>query len=350
MNPRFKIESRSSEAVYHCMSHTVSEVFLDDSAREILRKQLWQTADFCGVHILTYALMSNHLHVLVRVPLKTDDVPDAELLRRHSVLHPKPSRLLATRMKIVREQMKTNGPEAVKWRKQQLALMCDISPFMKLLKQRFSIWFNRTHDRRGTLWSERFKSVLVEGRDNVLSTMAAYIDLNPVRAGMAADPKDYRFCGYAEAVSGNKTAQTGITHIITGQTAGGAGGARGVKWNAAQEAYRMRLFGDGVKLRAGKASITPAQFEKVMEEKGTLPMTDVLRCRVRFFTDGAVLGSKIFVAEQLARYRRQTGQRKRIPLRELPPITDWGDLVTMRGVRKNAFAHASKNRPRESTS
>jgi len=331
MNPRFKIESRSSEAVYHCMSHTVSEVRLDDSAREVLRKQLWQVADFCGVRILTYALMSNHFHVLVRVPLKTDDVPDAELLRRHSVLHPKPSRLLAARMKVVREQLKTGGPEGVKWRKQQLALMCDVSPFMKLLKQRFSVWFNRTHERRGTLWSERFKSVLVEGRGNVLSTMAAYIDLNPVRAGMTADPKDYRFCGYAEAVRGNKIAQTGIANIVTGEA------GRNEKWGDMHEAYRMRLFGDGVKPRAGKASITPAQFAKVMEANGTLPMTDVLRCRVKYFTDGAVLGSKAFVAGQLARYRQQTGRRKRIAPQEMPPLTKWTDIVTMRGFRKNVF-------------
>jgi len=342
MSPRFKIESRHSAAVYHCMSHTVSEVRLDDRAREILRKQLWQIADYCGVHVFTYALMSNHFHVLVRVPLKTDDVPDAELLRRHDVLYPRPSRLLAARMKVIREQLKTNGPQAVKWRKQQLSLMCDISPFMKLLKQRFSVWFNRTQNRRGTLWSERFKSVLVEGRDNVLSTMAAYIDLNPVRAGMAADPKDYRFCGYAEALAGNKTAQTGIINIITARpvadsAGGGTGRGSGIKWSEAQQAYRMRLFGDGVKQRAGKASITPAHFAKVMKENGTLPLTDVLHCRVRYFTDGAVLGSKAFVAEQLARYRRQTGLRKQIALRKLPPLTDWGDMVTMRGVRKNAL-------------
>ena len=333
MNPRFKIESRHSAAVYHCMSHTVSEVRLDDAAKEILRKQLWQVADYCGVRILTYAIMSNHFHALVHVPLKTDDVPDAELLRRHNVLHPKPSRLLAARMKLVREQLKTNGPQAVAWRKQQLGLMCDISPFMKLFKQRFSIWFNRTHERRGTLWSERFKSVLVEGRGNVLSTMAAYIDLNPVRAGMTADPKDYRFCGYAEALNGNKTAQVGIATILTD-------GQPGAKWsgaNGVQEAYRMRLFGDGVKPRAGKASMTPAQFEKVMNEKGALPLTTVLRCRVRHFSDGAVLGGKAFVAAQLARYRRQTGLRKRTTVQNLPPVTDWGDMVAMRGARKNTF-------------
>jgi len=330
MSPRFKIESRHSAAVYHCMSHTVSEVRLDDCAKEVLRKQLWQIADFCGVHILTYALMSNHFHLLVRVPLKTT-VPDAELLRRFDVLHPKPSQIQAARMKLVREQLKSDGPDAVRWRKQQLGLMGDISPFMKLLKQRFSIWFNRTHERRGTLWSERFKSVLVEGRGNVLSTMAAYIDLNPVRAGMVADPKDYRFCGYAEALKGNKTAQTGIKNIITGQPDGSE------KWSDMQEAYRMRLYGDGAKQRIGKATITPAELAKVMEAKGTLPLASVLRCRVRYFTDGAVLGSKAFVAGQLARYKRQTGQRKRIAMRGLPPLTDWGDMVAMRGLRKNAF-------------
>ena len=316
------------------MSHTVTEVRLDDPANEVLRKQLWLVADFCGVHVLTYALMSNHFHVLVRVPLKTDDVPDAELLRRYDVLHPKPSRLQAARMKIVREQMKTNGPDAVKWRKQQLALMCDISPFMKLFKQRYSIWFNRTHNRRGALWSERFKSVLVEGRGNPLSTMAAYIDLNPVRAGMVVDPKDYRFCGYAEALRGNKAAQNGIINIVTTQADGGGWAG---KWNDIHAAYRMRLFGAGVKQRAGKASITPAQLAKVMEQKGTLPLPSVLLCRVRYFTDGAVLGSKAFVAGQLARYQRQTGRRKRIAPSALPSLTEWTDIVAMRGLRKNIF-------------
>ena len=114
------------------------------------------------------------------------------------------------------------------------------------------------------------------------------------------------------------------------------------KWsggNGVQETYRMRLFGDGVKQRPGKASITPRHFAKVMEQKGTLPLPDVLRCRVRYLTDGAVLGSKAFVSEHLARYRRQTGLRKRTPVQTLPPVTDWGDMVAMRGARKNTFSY-----------
>ena len=88
---RIKIAAEEGTAVYHCMTRTVNgERVIDDPAKEVLRGQLWLTAEFCGVEILTYAIMSNHFHVLVHVPQKTVP-PDAELLRRHRLLHPKPT-------------------------------------------------------------------------------------------------------------------------------------------------------------------------------------------------------------------------------------------------------------------
>ena len=74
--------------------------------------------------------------------------------------------------------------------------MHDLSQFMKTLLQRFTRWFNRTHERLGTLWEQRYKSVIVESGVTA-RTMAAYIDLNPVRAGMCSDPADYRSAGMA---------------------------------------------------------------------------------------------------------------------------------------------------------
>jgi hypothetical protein len=68
--------------------------------------------------------------------------------------------------------------------------MHNLSEFMKALLIRFTRWFNRTHERSGTLWEERFKSVIVES-GVAARTIAAYIDLNPVRAGMVADPAEY---------------------------------------------------------------------------------------------------------------------------------------------------------------
>ncbi|MFT7172231.1 MAG: hypothetical protein ACI9NQ_000440 [Paracoccaceae bacterium] len=91
---------------------------------------------------------------------------------------------------------------------------CDVSVFMKELKERFSRWFNKQNGRRGPLWMDRFKSVLVDGED-ALATMAAYIDLNPVRAGIVADPLDYAWSGYGEACAGSRRAKRGMSKALS---------------------------------------------------------------------------------------------------------------------------------------
>ena len=197
-------------AVYHCMTRVVGgQMLLKTREKEILRQMLWQLADFSGVEILTYCIMSNHFHVLVRIPA-CDAVSDDELMRRYRVLYPKPTKYQAASASVVEALLKSGSKEGVVLRDQLFARMGDVSEFMKGAKQRFSIWYNRHNKRYGTLWSERFKSVLVEAAGNPLQTMAAYIDLNPVRAGIVEDPKDYRFCGYAEAVAGNTRAGAGL--------------------------------------------------------------------------------------------------------------------------------------------
>ena len=324
--PRIKVDPETDEGVYHCMTRVVNkERLFDDPAREILRRQIWLLAEYCGVEVLTYAILRNHFHVLVKVPRQTV-VPDDELLRRYQLLYPKPTRYQTARLSVIQSQLATNGPEAVVWRRRQLSLMGDVSQYMKLVKQRFSIWFNQSHGRIGTLWCERFKSVLVEPQGDTLRIMAAYIDLNLVRAGMATDPKDGRFCGYAEAVAGGEPARRGLM-AVTGLT----------DWNEAQSAYRQGLFGAGTATREDKHAITYEDFQRVLREGGKLPLADVLRCRVRYFSDGAVLGSQSFVATHLARYRQRTGRRERTAPRLLPAFTDWGDLATLRGLRRNAL-------------
>ncbi len=98
------------------MSRTVNgERLFDRVAQEVLRKQFWQIADYCGLQIITYTILSNHFHVLVRVPRKVS-LSDAELLRRYAVLYPKPTRHQTARLAVIREQLATNGPEALAWR------------------------------------------------------------------------------------------------------------------------------------------------------------------------------------------------------------------------------------------
>ena len=326
---RIKVDAGEEEAVYHCMTRTVNgERLLDDVAKEVLRKQLWQVADYCGLEIITYTIMSNHFHVLVRVPRKSE-IADAELIRRFRVLYPKPTKYQMARFEVIQSQLNSNQPEAQVWRDQHLASMGDLSPFMKLVKQRFSVWFNRSHQRYGTLWAERFKSVLVEAKSGVMRTMAAYIDLNSVRAGLVNDPKDYRFCGYAEAVAGSKPAQRGMIQLIEG--------GRRHAWNWSQNAYRETLFGRGGASKELGGRIDDAAVQKVIEAKGQLPVHEVLRCRVRYFSDGAVLGGHAFVLKHLGTYQKLTGRRSRTAPRPLPRVADWGDLSTLRCLRQQAF-------------
>jgi putative transposase len=323
---RIKVAPEAGEAAYHCMTRTVNgERMFDDTAKEVLRKQLWLVADFCGVQIVTYAILANHFHVLVRVPKKVE-IADVELLRRHRLLYPRPTRYQTTRLNVIESQLTNNGPEAMEWRRRMMALMGDISQYMKLLKQRFSIWFNKTHQRFGTLWSERFKSILVEGLGRVLQKMAAYIDLNCVRAGLAEDPKEYRFCGYAEAVSGNDKAQEGLKSMCGEK-----------QWSDTQSAYRKILFGTGISPRQSGGGISIEAFNRVTAEGGKLTLAEVLRCRIRYFTNGGVLGSKVFVETQLAAYRAKTGRREGTGPRDLPRIADWGELAVLRNVRGPAL-------------
>ena len=281
--------------------------------------------------------MSNHFHVLVRVPEKKD-LSDAELMRCYKVLYPKPTKYQTASTQIMEQQLQENGEEAEKIRRKLLARMSDVSEFMKTVKQRFSVWFNRTHKRYGTLWADRFKSVLVEGSGNPLQIMAAYIDLNPVRACIVEDPKEYRFCGYAEAVAGEKRAKLGLAFIWADSMKLKKMKDGSHAFDEALSAHRMLIFGKGSHPWTHKGKLIDHETAvKVLEkQQGQLPKTVLLRCRVRYFTDGAILGSAEFV-------RGFTGAWQREKDRKYPPKVnsmqgaDWGDLAVIQSLRRKVF-------------
>lgn len=323
--PRVLINPLECEARYHVMSRAVNGEFYFRKAtdRESFCRMMWKVAEFCGLQVLTFVVMSNHFHIEVYVPL-LGPVTDEELLRRYELLHPSPTPFQAARIDVIRERLRQDGPEAAAWRKRQLRLMGNLPSFMKLLKQRFSIRYNRTHDRYGTLWSERYKSVTMNGqsRDGASLGTALYIDLNPVRAGLAKDPKDYRFCGYGAAVGGDERARKGIMVLTESAT-----------WEAAQAKYRAMLFAAGAELREGAGNISTEDLEETIRQNGRLPMPTALLCRSRYLTNTLVLGSKLFVERHLAEYRRRTGTRMRAGPRQLPINTAWGDVFALRAPK-----------------
>lgn len=318
--PRLKLDANREEAYYHCISRTAGgDWLLGDGEKEVLRRHLWEVAEYCGLEIITYALMSNHYHILVKVPIRRP-LSDDELLFRYRALHGNRKPAQERQLQAIEKDMRANGDQAQRWREKQQRQMYDISQFNKLLKQRFTIWYNATHERYGTLWAARFKSVLVE-RGEALLRVAAYVDGNAPRAKMVSDPKDYRFCGYSEVVAGNGKARRGLEEAL------------GCDWKTGAERYRSWVIMLLSEAREGKAQAAPELIEEVLKTGGTLSMHAVLQCRIRYFTDGVILGSKEYVAQKSAGH----GGRKEYEPQPLAPVTDWGGLHVLPRMRSNLW-------------
>jgi REP element-mobilizing transposase RayT len=310
-------------AIYHCVSRVVDRrrVF-GPAEKERFVAFMRQYEAFCQVRVLTHCVMGNHFHILVEIPEPPEDRgrswSDEEFLRHLSILYSGPFHAaIARELRHLRKQGR--DAEAGEFRGRFFARMWDLSAFMHDLKLRFAKWFNREHGRRGVLWSENFKSVLVEpGR--AARVVGAYIDLNPVRAGIVGDPKDYRWSGYGEAVAGVSRAREGMRLLVFEEMSGragrgaGAGGACG-SWRSAAAEYRKLLYLDGEESRRdgerGRAGIPARRVGEVLARGGELSEAEMLRCRTRYFTDGLALGGEGFLEGvfRLARERFGPGRR-----------------------------------------
>jgi REP element-mobilizing transposase RayT len=318
---RIKVESGG---YYHCMSRVIEKRhILGRVEKEVFRRMMRKVEGFCGVTILTYSVMGNHFHILVYVP-EREEITDDELIRRMRILY---SKNLVDEYQAELKEARVQGHEAYArhLRNKYLYRMYDVSQFMKTLKQRFSMWYNRNNDRRGTLWEERFKSILVEGTENALLMMASYIDLNAVRTGEVDDPRDYRYCGYGEAVAGSKSARTGLGMVMLSLD------SASTVWRQVGHKYRRLLYMRGEKTRA-KPGFSYAQIQQVLREGGKLSAAQVLRCKVRYFSDGVVLGSREFVEDVFRHHREQFGLKRITGARPMK-YGKWEGLCTMRDLR-----------------
>jgi putative transposase len=327
---------------YHCVSRVVDRRYIfEDVEKEHFLKLLRECEEFSEVQVLTYCLMSNHFHVLVAVPQRPTDpslLPSAEQILAKLERLSGHQNLAAVRLELARYRRSHDVEGEARLCARFHERMWNISTFMQMLKQRFSQWFNAREGRKGTLWEERFRSVVVDGAGPALATMAAYIDLNPLRAGLVQDPKDYRWCGYAEAVAGQVRAQRGLQLIIKGLQ-------RGHEETPLRslELYRLQLFlkGDEAKeVRKEDGTLERGAFSReqcvaVLQAQGKLPWSEYLRCRVRYFCDGAVYGSREFVEELFQRERSRFGPRRKDGARPCQGVE--GEMYTLRGLRRNVF-------------
>lgn len=306
--------------VFHVVSRCYDrKALLDEEAKAFLLKVLRSYEELLGVELLTFSLMDNHFHLLVRVPHRPPDfdLPLVAVVER--LMRSVGQEAAALLRRDLDFWEKTGNTAAIEeWRQKQIVRMFSLSEFVKCVKQRFSRWFNQRNARKGTVWEDRFLAVIVAEEERALRTMAAYIDLNAVRAGIVKDPADYRWCGYAEAMTGESRARRGLVRII-GQCAWPRADA------AAAEPWGTQPFSPMIEKRAlvfyrallGAQSRTRLRQDGSIARRG-LPESlrqrllsaseqrlaaEVLHRRVRHFTRGLLFGSRAFVDQWFERHR-----------------------------------------------
>jgi len=323
---RIKAEGRGS---YHCMSRVVDRrCIFGTSGKQAQQAEKFvllmrQLEAFTGVEVLTYGVMPNHFHILCEEPERRS-LSDADLLERIEAGFG-----VNQRKAIEQKLVSVSREEKEALRNSYLNRMFDVSIFIKELKGTFAQWYNRRHARCGVLWSERFKSVLIEDGEG-LAAVAAYIELNPVRAGICSDPKDYRFCGYAELIgTKSENMYQGIAKAL--------GCGEEITKDEIERLYRQLLFVEGSHTSRNR----PPAFdidtvERVVTlEEGNIPLPTRLRCRIKYITDGAILGSKLYIESQIERLQVRAGKlriRSGVEITSLSCISLWA----LRGSRPSA--------------
>jgi REP element-mobilizing transposase RayT len=334
--------SLEKPAIYHCMARVVDKRFaFEPEDKEQFRMYLRMMEGFSGCRVLAYCVMCNHFHLLLEVPpMPAGGLSDAELLQRLRSLYPEATvaevaKELARARQAIAEGL-VPDPQGYMQRIHERFTyrMHDLSEFMKTLLQRFTRWHNKRTDRRGNLWEETFKSVIVED-GWAARTMAAYIDLNPVRAGMVQDPAEYRWSSYGEAMgatgrSGAK-AKAGLVRAFLAHKGGNAD-ARHWAGRVSRE-YRMMLLEEGTEktrevmtpegervTQVVRVGIDPVAAEEELEKLSAgqdVALRRMLRHKLRYFTDGAAIGSRAFVDGLFEQCRERFGPKRQSGARKL---------------------------------
>jgi REP element-mobilizing transposase RayT len=236
------------------------------------------------VEILGFCLMGNHFHILLRV-IPEHKFSDDDLLKRYVDFYGD-------------ERVFADGLiPSLRIR------LSSLSEFIREIKVNFSRFYNRRHKRRGYFWGDRFKSVIVENGETLINCLA-YIDLNPLRAGLVERPEDYRWnsLGY-HIQTKNKDNFLSTDFGLNEFNPPSADNCLRSKKERIRR-YRRYVYEAGALNKPAKGAakvIEDKVLEKERRREFELSRSDRFKYRTRYFTDSGIIGSKDFVA---ANYRR----------------------------------------------
>ncbi len=177
---------------YHVISKTVRGAFLlaegDSDRKQWIEDRLRELANLFAIEVAGFSVLDNHLHVLLKLePETATEWSDEEVVRRWVKLFPprgqdrKP--LLVTRAWVEQKLADKAFVETCRTR------LSDLGWFMKCLKEPLARLANKQDGCRGAFWQSRFKSIAILDDEALLAT-CAYIDLNPLAAGIARLPEE----------------------------------------------------------------------------------------------------------------------------------------------------------------
>jgi len=324
---------------YHCISRVIDRKFvLKRQEKDRLVELLVQASTFSGVEVVTYVMMGNHFHLLIKANPDVV-VTDPMLADRLKCLY---GQSRTADIMTLLGDLKSRGDfaSAEEYKRRFTCRMQDVSQFMKLFKQLYTRWHNSKYKRKGTLWEDRFKSVLVES-GQALKMMAAYLDLNPVRAGIVTDPRDYRWSGYGAACAGGEWAKQGIERVFEEDV---TDDQRMTEDKIARYRVHMYLVAESTETKDAprvakdgqprmRCGIDREEVRKVVEAEGKLSLGQLLMCRVRYFSDGVAIGTEAFVEKIFEKNRKWFSKNRESGARRIRHAADDVDIMTLRDLR-----------------
>ena len=186
---------------YHCITRCVRRAFLlgeSPDRKDWIDQRLRELAEIFAVSVAGFAVLDNHLHVLLRLdPETVAGWSDEDVARRWGRLFP-PRNRAGQALPVSDDWLKQRLTE-VGWAAKTRQRLQSLSWFMKCLKEPLARLANRQEETRGAFFEGRFKSVAILDEESLLAT-CVYIDLNPVAAGIAQVPESSEHTSIKERV------------------------------------------------------------------------------------------------------------------------------------------------------
>lgn len=199
--PRKSLVSIQDTPYYHCTARCVRRAWLwgvDDYAgkdyshrKEWVLERLRALSSIFAIDICAYAVMSNHYHLVLYVDAtRAGAWNDSEVIQRWKQLFGVPNLVERYGGTAPIGAAERDAAQAIinQWR----ARLMDVSWYMRCLNEYLARRANREDEVTGRFWEGRFKSQALLDEAGLLTAMA-YVDLNPIRAGLAATPEDSEF-------------------------------------------------------------------------------------------------------------------------------------------------------------